>query len=88
MRHLQFPWAVAHEARDSGFKVFARTPRMFIDTWFAQDDDGRVGFLDVARGIGGGLTACGIMGRVLSVDPAARADVSDIVRDPWFRTLL
>ncbi|KAJ1786976.1 serine/threonine protein kinase [Coemansia sp. RSA 1935] len=37
MQNLQFPWAVAHEARDSGFKAFVRSPQTFIEKWFASD---------------------------------------------------
>ncbi|KAJ2125179.1 serine/threonine protein kinase [Coemansia sp. RSA 720] len=35
MRHLQFPWAVAHAARDSSFKAFVRSPQVFIEKGFA-----------------------------------------------------
>ncbi|KAJ2849183.1 serine/threonine protein kinase [Coemansia erecta] len=34
MRHLQFPWSVAHAARDARFRAFSDNPAMFFDTWF------------------------------------------------------
>ncbi|KAJ2501724.1 serine/threonine protein kinase [Coemansia sp. RSA 1972] len=37
MQNLQFPWAAAHEARDSSFKAYVRSPQAFIEKWFASD---------------------------------------------------
>ncbi|KAJ2783390.1 Nitrogen permease reactivator protein [Coemansia interrupta] len=34
MRHLQFPWAVAHAARDARFKSFIDDRALFFEAWF------------------------------------------------------
>ncbi|KAJ1723127.1 hypothetical protein LPJ53_002491 [Coemansia erecta] len=34
MRHLQFPWAAAHTARDARFRSFVDDRARFFDTWF------------------------------------------------------
>ncbi|KAJ2629176.1 serine/threonine protein kinase [Coemansia sp. RSA 1290] len=87
LRHLQFPWAVAHEAHDSGFCAFARSPRPFIDTWFGGDIQA-VNFLNMTqRQCQMTHTAQHIMARVLDVNPSTRADIYDIIRDPWFQSL-
>ncbi|KAJ2849369.1 serine/threonine protein kinase, partial [Coemansia brasiliensis] len=91
LRHLQFPWAVAHEARDSGFRAFVKSPQPFIGTWFGGDNiqvPPAVNFLNMTqRQCQVTRTAQLIMSRVLDVNPTTRADIYDIIRDPWFQSL-
>ncbi|KAJ2450178.1 serine/threonine protein kinase [Coemansia sp. RSA 2336] len=87
LRHLQFPWAAAHGARDAGFRAFVQSPRPFIDTWFGGDTQA-VNFLNMTqRQCQMTQTAQRIMARVLDVNPSTRADIHDIVCDPWFQSL-
>ncbi|KAJ1728466.1 hypothetical protein LPJ61_004020 [Coemansia biformis] len=94
MRHVQFPWGAAEEARDGRFRAFVRAPGAFFDTWLA-DDAGwapaRVNFFNITRrkcaGPAAGPSPRRLLSKVLAVSPASRTDVGGILRDPWFASL-
>ncbi|KAJ2771844.1 hypothetical protein IWQ56_001623 [Coemansia nantahalensis] len=91
MRHQQFPWGAAQEARDARFREYARAPGAFLDTWPA-DDAGwapvPVGFLNMTqRRCAGPASPRRLLRHALDPSPAARTDVAAILRDPWFASL-
>ncbi|KAI8321667.1 kinase-like protein, partial [Martensiomyces pterosporus] len=70
MRHMQFPWAVAHSSRDPHYMAFLTTAKKPSENSTAAS-----------------LAAKDIMRRIFDQNPATRADIYDIARDPWFQSL-
>ncbi|ORX74429.1 kinase-like protein [Linderina pennispora] len=87
MRHMQFPWAIAQPARDAHYAAFAQKPGRFFDAWF-KPREWATSFLTTRKShVKCALDANAIMRRILDPNPRTRAQIVDIVGDPWFASL-
>ncbi|KAJ2701371.1 serine/threonine protein kinase [Coemansia sp. IMI 203386] len=91
MRHLQFPWSVAHAQRDARFKAFSEDPGLFFDTWFPETRSStwssQTRFLTTHKLGKEGQRPKPSIRRILEQNPAIRTDIDGVVADQSFQHL-
>ncbi|KAJ2232027.1 serine/threonine protein kinase [Coemansia sp. RSA 485] len=89
MRHLQFPWSVAHAQRDARFKAFSEDPGLFFDTWFPETKSGtwssQTRFLTTHKLGKEGQRPKPSIRRILEQNPAIRTGIDGVIADQSFQ---